>query len=195
MKAKIALLSVVLVAFASTGVFAQGIQLGVKGGTNIFKIQGQSFDQQFRFGYSLGGFAEINLNKHFGIQPELMWNQSKTQTTGDFNVIYQGSSFTNVTLNYLSVPVLLNFRPTKVLSILAGPQFGILLSQNDNLFISTKEAFKKGDFSVVGGAQLNLAWFKLGARYFIGLNNLNDLGSQDKWTNQGFQLYAGIRIL
>jgi hypothetical protein len=199
MKAKILLLSTAFVFISAAGVFAQGIQLGVKGGVNYFKLEGQSFNQQFAYGYSLGGFAELNFTKHLGLQPEVIWNQANTQTSSEFNVIYQGASYTNVTLNYLSIPLLINYHPIKILSFIAGPQFGILINQNDNLFDNGKQAFKKGDVSLLGGVQLNLAWFKLGARYMVGLNNINSLGSSggysDKWTNQGYQLYVGIRII
>ncbi len=197
MKTKAFLLSFVLITMVAAGTYAQGFQLGIKGGTNITKVNGQSFNQDFRYGYSLGGFADINFTKHFGIQGELIWNQSKTQTSDEFNIITmgEGAASENITLNYLSIPLLLTYRPVKIISFMAGPQFGILINQNDNLFENGKNAFKKGDFSLLGGAQLNLAWFKLGARYFIGLNNLNDVSNQDKWTNQGFQLYVGVRII
>lgn len=195
MKTKIFFLSILLVTIFAAGAHAQGLQLGIKGGTNIYKINNVAFDQQFRYGYSVGAFAEINFSKHLGIQPEVLWNEARTQTASNFNVVYQGASFENITLNYLSVPLLLNITPSKILTFQVGPQFGILVNQNDNLFDNGKNAFKKGDFSMLGGAQLNLAWLKIGARYFIGLSNINDLPQQDKWNNQGFQLYVGIRII
>jgi hypothetical protein len=55
-------------------------------------------------------------------------------------------------------------------------------------------AFKKGDFALLGGAQLNIGGIKVGGRYQVGLNNINDIDDQDKWKNQGWQLYAGFRI-
>lgn len=195
MKTKAFFLSILLAMIFATGAYAQGFQLGIKGGTNIYKITNESFDQQFRYGYSIGGFAVLNFTKHIGIQPEVLWNEARTQTGSEFNVVYQGASFENITLNYLSIPVLLNITPAKILTFQIGPQFGILVNQNDNLFANGKNAFKKGDFSMIGGAQLNLAWLKIGARYFVGLSNLNDLPQQAKWNNQGFQLYLGIRII
>ena len=178
------------------GSYAQGFHVGIKGGANLYKIDGQSFDQQFKYGYNLGGFAEINFSKSLGIQPEVLWNQTNTKTTDHFGQIYEGYSGQNVTLNYLSIPLLLSIRPIPLLSFQVGPQFGILINQSDNLLVNGKNAFKKGDFSVVGGAQLNLGGFKAGARYVIGLNDIKDLPEgQDKWKNQGFQLYIGLRII
>lgn len=179
----------------TTGTKAQGFHLGIKGGANIVKIDGQSFDQSFKLGYSLGGFAEINFSKKWGIQPELLWNQSKTTTTNDFNQIYDGYYNQDITLNYLSIPILLTYRPIPMLSLQLGPQFGYLISEPSDLGNGITNAFKNGDFSILGGAQLNLGAFRAGARYFIGLNNINEISNQDTWKNQGFQLYVGIRII
>ncbi|PWT70324.1 MAG: hypothetical protein C5B59_20825 [Bacteroidetes bacterium] len=179
----------------TTKVKAQGFHLGIKGGANITKINGQSFDQSFKLGYSLGGFAELNFTKEWGIQPELLWNQSKTTTSNDFNQIYYGIYSQDITLNYLSIPILLTYRPVPMLSLQLGPQFGYLISEPSALGSNITNAFKNGDFSILGGAQLNLGAFRAGARYFIGLNNINNIDNKDTWKNQGFQLYIGIRII
>lgn len=195
MKTKSIALSFFLVTITVISGYAQGFHIGVKGGANIFKLDGRSFSDEFKFGYSLGGFAELNFNKTWGIQPELLWNQTNFRTASNFNsVVPQGYNDVKGSLNYLSIPILLSYRPIKLISIQAGPQFGILLGQT-NIVNNAKDAFKKGDFSLLGGAQLNLGGFKLGARYFIGLNNLNDVQNDDKWKNQGFQVYVGFRII
>ena len=188
--------SLALVIISVAGVRAQGFQLGIKGGVNINKIDGRALTDEVKYGYSLGGFMVVKLNKYFGIQPEVLWNQYQTRTTTDASSI---SSYlpndNNIKLNYLSIPLLLNISPSKLLTFQVGPQFGILINNSEPLIDNSKDAFKKGDFSMIGGAQLNLAWFKLGARYFIGLNNIYDLGNEAKWTNQGVQVYVGIRII
>ena len=174
---------------------AQGFHLGVKAGANIFKIDGSSYDNEFKFGYNAGAFAEINFTSHLGIQPEVMFNQTNYRTSDHFSAIYPGGTDDlKGKLNYLTIPVLLNIRPVKLLSILVGPQFGILLNGDEHVTNSAKDAFKKGDFSMVGGLQLNLAALKVGARYVVGLTDINDLPDSEKWKNQGFQLYAGFRI-
>jgi hypothetical protein len=195
MKSKSLFLSALLGIFSVAFVQAQGFHIGAKGGVNINKIAGRSFTDEFDYGYSLGGFVDLDFSKKWGLQPELMWSQSKTKTATNFNDIYPtGINSTDVTLNYLTIPVLLSYKPIPLLSLQAGPQFGILLSQTQNVVYSVKDAFKKGDLSMLFGAQLNLGAFKAGARYFIGLNNLNDIDDADKWTNQGFQLYVGLKI-
>ena len=52
--------------------------IGIKAGANVNKIDGKSFKDQFRYGYHVGGFAEIGLGDKFGIQPEVVFNQYRT---------------------------------------------------------------------------------------------------------------------
>ncbi|MDQ3276765.1 MAG: PorT family protein [Bacteroidota bacterium] len=176
--------------------FAQ-FSIGVKAGANITKIDGRSFSDEFKYGYHLGGFATIGLGGRFAIQPEVLFNQLQTKTGTEFENIYQNAldGTKDVKLNYLSVPLLVNYKLLPFLSLQAGPQFGILLDQNKNLLQNGKDAFDKGDFSMLGGAQINFGKLRLNGRYVVGLNNINDIDNQDKWKNQGFQVSLGLGIL
>lgn len=186
----------IMIAFAAVS-SAQGVRLGVKLGTNLNKIEGQSFNDGFDLSYHAGGFAEIDFNKKWGIQPEVLWNQT-TGRRSNFNTLY--SSVANPAgsekfkLNYLSIPILLRYNVGKLLSLNAGPQFGILLSEDKTLLQNGQSAFKNGDFSMVGGAQLNFAFLRIYGRYNIGLQNINDIDNKDKWTNQQIQLGIGLKL-
>jgi hypothetical protein len=176
--------------------FAQGFHIGAKAGANIFKVDGSSMKDQFIFGYNVGAFAEINFSKKVGIQPEVMWNQTNYRTGTKFSNIYpDGIDDVKGKLNYLSIPVLFSYSPAKVISFQLGPQFGLLLNQDKSLVKNGEDAFKKGDFSALGGVQVNIGGFKVGGRYVIGLTNINDIDNKEKWKNQGFQVYAGVRFL
>jgi hypothetical protein len=198
MKTKLIVLSCIILTLSIVKVNAQSFHVGVEGGTNITKISGESFNQEFEFCYSIGAYGEIDFSKTLGIQPELLWSQVKGTTTNNFNLIYQGVSGQNVTFNYLTIPVLLAYRPIPLVTFLIGPQFGVLLNYNATLFANSVDAFKNGTISGVAGGQVNLGRFKLGARYFVQINNfnnLNELGNPDQWRGQGFQLYAAFRII
>jgi len=191
----LALLTIALT--LTTMSFAQGgFHVGIKAGANIFKVDGTAMKDEFKFGYNLGGFAELKFSDKWGIQPEVMWNQTNFRTANNFNEIYPGgTNDLEGKLNYLSIPLLLSFTPAKIISFQAGPQFGILLNKDESLFENGKEAFKSGDFSMLGGVQLNIGALKLGGRYVVGLANINDIDDREKWKNQGFQVYLGTRIL
>lgn len=189
-------LTVLVIGLAISSVsMAQGFHLGVKGGANLLKIDDKSFKDEFKFGYNLGAFAEIDFNKKFGIQPEVLWSQSTYRTANDIDeVIPDSKSDFDVKLNYLQIPLLLTYKPVKVLSLQAGPQFGILIDENRTLLQNGGDAFKKGDFAMLAGAQLNLGPLKAGARYAIGLSDIKDISNEGEWKSRGWQLYVGLRI-
>ncbi len=192
---------VFLVSFLLIGVLAQaqaGFRLGVKAGANLNQISGQSFNSGYDLSYHLGGFAEIDVTKKWGIQPELIWSQSKTTRTAGFNPIYQNiltpGADQQIQLDYILIPILLRYNVGKMFTLNAGPQFGILINQNNNWLVNGQNAFKSGDFSMVFGGQLNLNALRIYGRYNIGLNNINNIDNKEKWTNQQIQLGVGIRL-
>ncbi len=197
MKTKL-LLSLTAALLLSQVMMAQ-LKIGIKGGANVTKIDGKSFKDEFRYGYHLGGFAEIGFGGRLGIQPEVLFNQYSTTVDSNYKEIYQHvfnpAYASNVKLNYLSIPILLNYKLVgNFLTLQAGPQFGILINGDKTLLQNGGDAFKNGDFSMVGGVQLKLAMLRVSGRYQIGLNNINDIDDQDKWKNQGFQVSVGLAL-
>lgn len=174
---------------------AQTFRLGAKAGANMSKIQGQSFNDGFNLGYHLGGFAEIDFSKHFGIQPEVIFNQSSTKYEQHSSAIFDNlKSGDNIQLNYLSIPILLRINAGNLLTFHVGPQFGVLINNHETTYENGKDAFKKGDFGMIGGLQLNLKPLRVYGRYNIGLSDINDIGSQGKWKSEQIQLGIGLKI-
>ena len=89
-------------------------------------------------------------------------------------------------LDYLKFAGLLNIDigPSQRVKLQLGPQWGMLLSEAVDSVKTPKDIFKKGEFSVVGGLMLQLPLIHIGARYEVGMTNLNDIDAQDKWKNQ-----------
>ena len=181
----------------SQAIMAQ-FHIGVKGGANIIKVDGRSFKDEFRYGYHLGGFMELGLGKDWSINPELLFNQFSTTVDSNFNHIYQNvfnpAYQSHVKLNYLSIPIILNYKLIGPISLQAGPQFGILIDKNKTLLQNGASAFKNGDFSLLAGAQVKLSGIRVNGRYVIGLSNINDIDNQDKWKYSGFQLSLGLAL-
>jgi hypothetical protein len=193
---KTKLLSLALALLISQLMMAQ-FHLGVKAGANIVKVDGKSFKEEFRYGYNLGGFAEIGLSPKFSFQPEVMFNQYSTSLDSNYKSIYENviaSNQSKVKLNYLSIPLLLDYKFLGPIHLQAGPQFSVLMSQDKNFLQNGREAFKNGDFSMVAGAQIKLAQLRVTGRYIIGLSNINDIDNQDKWNSQVIQLSLGIAL-
>jgi len=170
--------------------------LGIKGGVNLTKIEGKAMSEEFRSGYHVGGFLELPLGGRLGLQPEVLFNQYETRVDTSLKDLspINFSNYKDVKLNYLSIPILLNYKLGNVLYLQAGPQFGVLLSQDKNLLQNGEQAFKNGDFSLLGGAQIRLSKLRLSGRYFVGLNNISEVSDQNKWKNQGWQLSLGLAL-
>ena len=178
---------------------AQGIHIGLKAGSIGSQITGRAFDGNMQWGFSGGAFAELNLTGKWGVQGEMLYNQIKSETADNFEDLYlqggiPGRSFT---LNYLNIPILLNYQFLPILSLELGPQFGILLNTSDNITTNGVDPFRKNSFSMAAGAQVNLMKIKLGARYTYGFTNLcsvSEINQVDSWKNQTIQFYIGLRI-
>jgi hypothetical protein len=196
MKAKF-LLTLFAALLISQVMMAQ-FHIGFKAGSNITKVEGQSFKNQFRYGYHIGGFAEIGLGGKFMLQPEVLFNQVSSTLDSNYKNIYGDVFFSDqskVRLGYLSIPILLDYKLLgNFLMLQAGPQFGILIDKNKGLVKNGVDAFSHGDFSMVGGVQLKLSSIRVGARYVVGLSNINDIDNRDKWKNQGIQVSLGLAL-
>jgi len=191
---KTKLLSLALICFISTTAFSQRLHVGIKGGAALNKLTGKSFKEEFSFGYHLGGFFEIGLGKKFGIQPEIIFSQTNVDTSSTFSSVYQFKNLNKVELKYLNIPILLNIKPMKMLTLQVGPQFSILTNKSNTLLQNGQQAFKSGDFSMLGGAQVNLGHLNIYGRYAVGLSNINDIDDKEKWKNQSIQLGVGFTL-
>jgi len=187
----------------SAGSYAQSLpfHLGLKAGTDLFTVTGRSFTGKSKAGFSAGAYGEIKLSRMWYVQPELLFNQAFTTTTDVFNQIYTsyGAVSSNVTLNYITLPVMIAFKPVPELSILLGGQYGYLINQTEGLLqappAGKDKSFAKSDVGILFGGQLNLGKVKIGARYVINLNDINGINGSDQWRYHGFQFHVGYQIL
>lgn len=193
---KIKLLSLIAATLFTITAGAQTLRLGIKGGTTVYKISGQSFDEKFQYGYHLGGYLKLKLTNRFSVQPEVLFNQVNTTVDSSFKSLYSSLAnpayVKNVKLKYLTIPLVLNYKLNKIISLQGGAQYGILMDNNKNLLQNGREAFSNGDFSMLGGLQINLGKFNITGRYAVGLNNINDIDNRDKWKSQSAQLSLGL---
>ncbi|MBP6662017.1 MAG: PorT family protein, partial [Paludibacter sp.] len=158
--------------FATTMVSAQSdasnrVSLGLKFGanlSNVYDTQGEEFEADAKLGMATGLFITLPITHFLGVQPEILFSQKGYRGSG--SVLGSDYSFKRTT-NYIDVPLLLTFRTGDYLTLLFGPQYSFLLSQNytfksDVLDISRDEQFdnenlRKNTFCVTGGVDINLS--------------------------------------
>jgi hypothetical protein len=182
---------------AATSISAQGVKLGIKAGANVYKIDDKSFTNEFKWGYHIGGMAELMFSKKWGIQPEVLFIQTSTKTGYSFDTLYNSinpGTIKNVKLDQLSIPVLINWRPISLLTFQAGPQFSILMSKDQNLLQNGKSAFKNGNVALLGGVELNLLLLRVYGRYGMGITNVNNINSNGKWKSSTIQVGVAITL-
>ena len=177
--------------FSFSDLSAQSFHFGLKAGGDLLKINGQSFKEEFKFGYHEGAFAEIGLPfTKIGLQPEVYFSQVNKRVYTGIGI----SGLEDITLSYINIPVLLNFKVAPMLSLQAGPQFGIMINKEESVTQTGKDALKDGDVGIAAGLQFNLKKIKLYGRYFAGLNDINNHISSGDWHNRVIHLGIGFRL-
>lgn len=173
-------------------------RFGAKGGVNINKVTGQAYNNEFKYNFQVGGFMQINFSSRFGFQPEVNFVQSQSEFADDPNNIYDdlfgNGSQHKAKLDYLEVPLLLNINvgPSKRVKLQVGPAYGGLLKQTVDSLKTNGDIYKNSDWSAIGGLWIQLPFFNIGARYKLGLTNINAIDDRDKWKSQSIQIFAGV---
>jgi len=187
-------------------------QIGVKAGVNAAMLNGEqiSQDTKLTYSYHAGVFYTYNLAGPLSVRPELQFSA-------------QGSSFKSAKedfqthLNYLELPIMANLRLGR-LHVQAGPQFGVLLSAQQegktftgynattgaeefqNVSNQVTDQFKRQDFSLCAGLEYNiLLGLRVGGRFVAGMNdiaNYKDVRSVNdpRLKNRVFQVYAAFQL-
>jgi len=153
---------------------------GAKAGLNFATVTGNVSDTSILVGIHFGSMAEVSINEHIAIQPEVLFS-------------IQGSSWSkkgDTQLNYLLLPIIGKYYLVKNLSFEAGPHLGVLISAKDG-GENVKKQISSTDIGFNIGAGYKLYnKINFGIRYSIGLTNINNNGNS-KINNTVLQLSIG----
>ncbi len=175
-------------------------RVGAKAGVNINKISGQSYKDGFNYNFQAGVFFQFNFSNRFGLQPEVNFVQSSSEFSNDANDIYSdlflGGSQKKSKLNYLEVPVLLNINvgESKRVKLQIGPSYGGLLKQTTDSLKNNGNLYKNAEWAAIGGVFIQLPLVNIGARYKMGLTDLNAYDNRQSWKSQSIQVFVGITL-
>ncbi|MEO7961393.1 MAG: porin family protein [Ginsengibacter sp.] len=147
---------------------AQQTHFGLKGGVNVSQLNvenNSSYDS--KIGLFAGVLAHIHASETWALQPELIYSmEGGRRKTGDIK--------TN--LNYINVPVLLQYMFHNGVRLEGGPQLGFLVSAKTKTGSTTVDnsSFKSTAFSIpLGIGYLTSDGLGFDARYVFGLSNIN----------------------
>jgi opacity protein-like surface antigen len=110
------------------------VRFGIKGGGNASQFSEQQLNaKNQKIGFNAGVFVNIPLSQKFALQPEVLYNQmgaksvlSDTEITTGSTTVRTKQDF-KTTLNYISVPVMLQMKPADNFYIEAGPEVSYFL--------------------------------------------------------------------
>ena len=164
---------------------AQDVKFGGKAGLNIATLTGDDTEGvDNRISFHIGGVVEIPVSEVFSVQPELLYSD-------------QGAEVDDIKIKfgYLNLPVLAKFYVTEGFDVVAGPQLGFLVSaegEQDGISVDIDDFFKSIDFGIGIGAGYELEnGINFGARYNIGITDLNDTDEPGELMNSVFQISVG----
>lgn len=172
--------------FITTAIQAQHINIGIKAGLNVYNINNDnnvSYDS--KTGLNAGLIGHIHLSRYMALQPELVFSAQGAKYT-------VAGTTTTLQLNYVNVPLLLQYMFDNGFRLQVGPQLGFLASaksKTGNVSTNIKNNLKSVEIGLGAGIGYvhPATGFGIDARYNIGLSNINE-NSSVKSTNNGFQL-------
>ncbi|HEY3403734.1 MAG TPA: porin family protein [Ohtaekwangia sp.] len=176
---KVTLVTVIAVLMMIGAAHAQPVNIGIKGGLNVFNIKGdndESFDP--RTSFHLGLLGHIHLAEDFALQPEVVYSSQGAKYGDDLKL----------QLDYINIPILFQYMFDNGFRLQAGPQAGILVGAKAD-GEDVKDGFETLDLGLgIGASYVNPATsFGVDVRYNLGLSNINDNDDVDSF-NRGFQL-------
>lgn len=166
---------------ASSLSFAQ--QFGAKAGTNFSTISSEGYDEtKMKVGFYAGVFYNMPLTDNIRLQPEVLYNNLGSETK---NRVLGTDYSRKLNLNFITVPVMFQMKPTEHFYVEAGPSFGFLVGADSKTTISNSlgtattatelntDDFNKFDMGLAGGVGFDITEnFGVNARYTYGFSDL-----------------------
>jgi hypothetical protein len=151
--------------------------IGLKTGANLSNVKFKNnllagVEQNPKLSFNAGLLVNIGIKDKILVRPELLYSMKGWQSRD-----YQTNSSGRVNLHYINIPLLVGYKPIEKLTILLGPEFGLLRSailKTQGLIIKTTELYNKIDIGVDLGAAYNLSSkFGVEVRYNYGFTGVS----------------------
>ncbi|WBV56477.1 porin family protein [Chryseobacterium daecheongense] len=200
------------------------ITFGVKAGFNASTLTENNVeyenDQKFKIGINAGGFVNIPIAEKFSVQPEVLFSQGGSKTKDIFKYYSDNYSFKQeydykMTLNYIVLPLMLQYNILPKFYVEAGPEFGLLLggkskgngtytqTSGNNTTTSTQEfsnklimdLYNRFNFGIgVGAGYYFTNNFGITARFTAGITDILKNNSGDSFRNNALQIGVAYKF-
>jgi len=215
---KVLLIAAVAV-FGLSNVNAQEVSFGPKAGVNFATLNGDVEEADMKIGMHIGGAVELMFNEKMGLQAEILFSMQGTKSEYSESETYGGVTYSykeeeKLKLNYINIPVMFKYYVANGFNVEAGPQVGILASAKAEYDYEETVTGGGSDYTDSGSAEQDVdSLFKsvdfgmnfglgykmdnglnFGARYNLGLMNINDTANSDdyKISNGVIQVSVGF---
>ncbi|WP_162944698.1 porin family protein [Flavisolibacter nicotianae] len=150
-------------------------KFGLKAGLNVATLKySNNAEADYRSGFHVGALAHVHITPSFSLQPEIYYSSQGAK------IPYNGDKM-NLGLDYINVPVLLQYNFANGFRLQGGPQVGFLVGVSDKVNGAEMNAYTTDNFKTVevaiplGVSYLGYSGFGIDARYNIGLSNINQV--------------------
>ncbi len=212
---KVSLLSLLILLLVFPGVMAQKSGAGIIGGLNLSTLTiDKSNDRNLIPGFHAGVWGRLMVNDKFAIQPEVLYSAKgmKAVYNKDFLGINVTNGTTKLNLNYIDIPLYLQFYLAKDFNFHIGPYIGFLMNAHmttDSQILSIinvnssndidRSKFNTVDAGIIGGLGFSFDPLIFGFNYGLGLKQVAKAGGSmedllGNAKNNTIQVYVGFEF-
>ncbi len=183
---------IIIFACAFTTISYAQTTFGLKGGLNIANVIGEDTeDLDSKTAFHVGATAEFKLSENFSLQTELLYSMQGAKYSEE-------GLKSDIKLNYLNLPIIAKYYVSESFSLEAGPQIGFKLNSEVTVEYEGEsetedlEGLRSIGFGVNFGLGFKLdSGLNFGARYNLGLSNINEDSDDGSVKNGVIQLSVG----
>ncbi|MGV3587935.1 MAG: porin family protein [Adhaeribacter sp.] len=195
-------LILLLIIFISSFQSYSQTKLGVKSGLVASTVIAKKFIRQAdyedfehpKLGYYGGVYTTMILGDKYCFRPELLFSLKGYKTTSS-DTLWDARK--NRRLYYLNLPLLISYKYSERLTLMTGPELGLLLraegkhtiyAGNSGDFKTIEGGFERGDYGIALGFNYRLmAKLSFDLRYSLGFNKLTQRWGISDTRNKALQ--------
>ncbi|WP_294286178.1 porin family protein [uncultured Chryseobacterium sp.] len=177
------------------------VRFGIKGAATAAQFSEQQLTaKNQKIGFNAGVFVNVPLTEKFALQPEVLYNQMGAKSVISDNEVTSGTTTVrtrqdySTTLNYISVPVMLQMKPTDNFYVEAGPEVSYFVDGKNKgeQTISTTTSGTTTTQTVSASESIdkdNIKKFNLGFGVGLGYYFTRNLGINARYVNSLTHIY------